>query len=268
MPQQHPQQPMPPQAYPPQYAQQQGYSWPPSPPLHHFSLPASTTSAAAPAAASPGLALARSTSHYAHAPPHHLSPYDRAPLPPPTAQKPLAPYAPQHQSPRLAHVQQPQQQHQSPRLASIQQPRASESPRISHLQAQAAQAVMDPRLGPRNNSNTLPGINAVSSAPSNSHPLTRTPPNRALSVSPPRSSHSEANGVAPLPNKASLSALLLHPTPSSSETSSVNPNGINSANSSPRTGGALSGLPPPVDRPANMSHDVKALQALDRKFCI
>ncbi|TQN69052.1 CAMP-independent regulatory protein pac2 [Colletotrichum shisoi] len=295
--QQHHQQPMPPQAYPPQYAQQQGYSWPPSPvatpPYSHYTtspyppqqhqqppqhqLPPpqapSHPSAQPPHYAHPPPpAHAHSHTHahahaHAHAP-HHLSPYDRAPLPPPTT----TPYAPQRQSPRLAHVQQPQ--HHSPRLASIQQPRAPESPRISHLQAQAAQAaqaVMDPRLGPRNNSNTLPGINAVSSAPSTSHPLTHTPPNRTLSVSPPRSSHSETNGVVPLPNKASLSALLLHPTPSSSEASSANLNGINSinsANSSPRTGGALGGLPPPVDRPANMSHDVKALQALDRKFCI
>ncbi|KXH41591.1 Gti1/Pac2 family protein [Colletotrichum salicis] len=272
MTQQHPQQPMPPQAYPPQYAQQPGYSWPPSPvatpPYSHY-----TTSPYPPQQQPqhqlPPPQVSHSPAqqpHYVHAPPHHhLSPYDRAPLPPPTAQKPLAPYTPQHQSPRLAQIQQPQ--HQSPRLASIQQSRASESPRISHLQAQAAQAVMiDPRLGPRN-PNTLPGINAVSSAPSTSHPITHTPPNRTLSVSPPRSSHSDTNSAAPLPNKASLSALLLHPTPSNSEPSSAN-GGVNSANSSPRTGGALGGLPPPVDRPANMSHDVKALQALDRKFCI
>ncbi|KAK2034839.1 hypothetical protein LX32DRAFT_689090 [Colletotrichum zoysiae] len=282
------QQPMPPQAYPPQYAQQQqGYSWPPSPvatpPYSHY-----TTSPYPPQQQQqqqqhqlPPPQISHSPAqppHYAHAPPpppHHLSPYERAPLPPPTAQKPLAPYASQHQSPRLAHVQQQQQQqHHSPRLASIQQSRASESPRISHLQAQAAQAaqaVMDPRLGPpRNNGgNTLPGINSVSGAgPVNGHPLARTPPNRALSISPPRSSHSEANNSNV--NKASLSALLLHPTPTASEASSIvgHPSGINSANSSPRTAGALAGLPPPVDRPANMSHDVKALQALDRKFCI
>ncbi|KAK1958553.1 Gti1/Pac2 family protein [Colletotrichum sublineola] len=278
--QQQQQPPMPPQAYPPQYAQQQGYSWPPSPvatpPYSHYTTspypPQQQQQLPPPQHQLPPPQVSHSPAqppHYAPAPPHHLSPYERAPLPPPTAQKPLAPYASQHQSPRLAHIQQPQ--HQSPRLASIQQSHASESPRISHLQAQAAQAaqaVMDPRLGPRNNGNTLPGINAVSSAPVNGHPLARTPPNRALSVSPPRSSHSEANGVAPLPNKASLSALLLHPTPSTSEASSMNPNSVNSANSSPRTGGALAGLPPPVDRPANMSHDVKALQALDRKFCI
>ncbi|KAF6839967.1 cAMP-independent regulatory protein pac2 [Colletotrichum musicola] len=287
MAQQHPQQAMPPQAYPPQYAQQQpGYSWPPSPvatppyshghyttspyPPQHQSQPAQHQLPPPPQASLPPA----QAPHYAHAPVphaqappqaphHHLSPYDRSPLPPPTSQKPLPPYA-------------PQQQHQSPRLAQIQAPRASESPRISHLQmqaAQAAQAVMDPRLGGGRNTQgqgPLPGVSAVSGAPSASYPVTHTPPNRTLSVSPPRSTHSDTNGIAPPPpaNKASLSALLLHPTPSSSEASSANPNGVNSANSSPRTAGAIGNLPPLKDRPAAMSHDTKALQMLDRKFCI
>ncbi|KAK0367594.1 Gti1/Pac2 family protein [Colletotrichum limetticola] len=248
MTQQHPQQPMPPQAHRPQYVQQPDYSWPPSPvatpPYSHYTI--------SPHPPQHQLPLPQ-VSHSPAQQPHHiptsphqtLPPYDRAPLPPPTVQKPLAPYAPQHQSPRLA---------------SFQQSRASKSPRISPLQAQAAQAVMiNLRLGPCNPI-TLPGINAVSSAPSTSHPIPHTPPNRTMSVSPPRSSHSDSNSAAPLPNKASLSALLLHPTPSNSEPSS--------ANSFPRTGGAFGGLPPPVDRPANMRHDVKALRALDRKFCI
>ncbi|KAF4930124.1 cAMP-independent regulatory protein pac2 [Colletotrichum viniferum] len=262
MAQQHPQQQMPAQPYPPQYAQQQTGYWPPSPvatpPYSHY-----TTSPYPPQQPPqhhlppPQVSHAPvQAPHYSHAPPppHHLSPYERAPLPPPTAQKQtLPPYAPQHQSPRLAQIQ----------MRST-----SESPRISHLQAQAAQAVMiDPRLGNRGSQGPLPGVNAVSGPPSTSHPITHTPPNRTLSVSPPRSTHSDANRVTPAPaNKASLSALLLHPTPSSSEASSAN--AIGSANSSPRTAGAIAGLPPPMDRPAGMSHDAKALQMLDRKFCI
>uniref|UniRef100_L2FBB5 Camp-independent regulatory protein pac2 n=1 Tax=Colletotrichum fructicola (strain Nara gc5) TaxID=1213859 RepID=L2FBB5_COLFN len=236
MAQQHPQQQMPAQPYPPQYAQQQTGYWPPSPvatpPYSHYNTPPNLLNITC--------LLRRFRTRL-------------APLPPPTAQKQtLPPYAPQHQSPRLAQIQ----------MRST-----SESPRISHLQAQAAQAVMiDPRLGNRGSQGPLPGVNAVSGPPS-SHPITHTPPNRTLSVSPPRSTHSDANGVTPAPaNKASLSALLLHPTPSSSEASSAN--AISSANSSPRTAGAIAGLPPPMDRPAGMSHDAKALQMLDRKFCI
>ncbi|KAI0015773.1 Gti1/Pac2 family-domain-containing protein [Xylariomycetidae sp. FL0641] len=138
---------------------------------------------------------------------------------------------------------------------------SSLSPRAQQLQVQAAQAVMiDPRIATsaRNPQGPAP-------LPAMPSPTARglTPP-RTHSVSPPRTSGSDgANGTS---NKASLSALLLHPTPANSEPNSANP-GSNSAGSSPRamTAGATG---PAAGLDMSRGEDARALRSLDRKFCI
>ncbi|KAI0598392.1 Gti1/Pac2 family-domain-containing protein [Biscogniauxia sp. FL1348] len=171
--------------------------------------------------------------------PKAISPYENDRLPPPTAVS-----RPYHQVPNRA---------------------PSLSPRAQQLQVQAAQAVMiDPRLSTtsaRNPQGPLPAM----------LPTTRglTPP-RTYSVSPPRTSGSDAgssNGNGNNANKASLSALLLHPTPANSEPSSANPASCNSASSSPRalTTGTNG---PPAGSDMFRGEDARALRSLDRKFCI
>ncbi|KAH7146376.1 Gti1/Pac2 family-domain-containing protein [Dactylonectria macrodidyma] len=233
---QHPHHP-----YAPPYGQP-GYAWPPSPvatppygqyaaPYHqsgHHQLPPQVSQIPLPP------------------PPYeHRAPYDqRTTLPPPHA-KPAAVSYPQHPSPHYTHTPLPRQ----------------DSPR-EHLQAAAQSAILDPRLtGNRGQQGPLPALGAVTSGASNSSlAAISTPPNRALSVSPPRSSHS-ADVPTTSGNKASLSALL-HPTPASSETGSNNAATTGSAGSSPRANG-ICGL-----EKGGVSEDARALRMLDRKFCI
>ncbi len=296
-PQQHaPHQP--PQGYPPQYAQQPGYTWPPSP----VATPPYTTPSynQGPYAAAPSYPPSQlppppppppppsqqhqSQSHHQHQqqPSQHYPPqhpyssaphqgsYDRPPLPPlqpPTAgqSKQAAPAPPQAYPP-----------YPSPYLAQPKGPH-HESPRSQHLQVQAREAAMiDPRLAaasaPRNSHGPLPVPHYT--AQSEYAPGSGTPPR--TSVSPPRSSHSEISGANGPPatstssgNKASLSALLHHPTPSSSEPNSANP-GSNSASSSPRTGAG--NVPVTSAQQSRMSfvpsEDKRAIQSLNKKFCI
>ncbi|KAI8623091.1 Gti1/Pac2 family-domain-containing protein [Xylariaceae sp. FL1651] len=128
---------------------------------------------------------------------------------------------------------------------------SSLSPRSQQLQVQAAQAVMiDPRIATsaRNPQGPLPAMGPSSRG--------STPP-RTHSVSPPRTTSSDGfNGSST--NKASLSTILLHPTPTNSEPNSANP-ASSSANSSPRALAAVA---------HERSEDVRAIRSLDRKFCI
>ncbi|KAI1260319.1 Gti1/Pac2 family-domain-containing protein [Xylariaceae sp. FL1019] len=122
------------------------------------------------------------------------------------------------------------------------------SPRSQQLQVQAAQAVLiDPHVATcgRNPHGPLPTFATSGRGP--------TPP-RTHSLSPPRTAGSDGS-MAQSSNKPSLS-LLLHPTPANSEPSSAN---AGSASSSPRALAASA---------HEMSHDVKAIRSLDRKFCI
>ncbi|PKS11196.1 hypothetical protein jhhlp_002957 [Lomentospora prolificans] len=160
--------------------------------------------------------------------PHHSQPSPHTPHYPPTPQM----HAQQQQAP--------------PQFANSRQ---MDSPMTQHLQAAAAQAV----------------LNTGGLAPHST-----TPPTRALSVSPPRSARSDTasaqnsssntsytpSTVSQTPNsasnnKASLSALLLHPLPAAPDSSTAN---------SPRMGGCMDGKP--------MTEDARALRVLDRKFCI
>ncbi|KAF4967550.1 hypothetical protein FSARC_4935 [Fusarium sarcochroum] len=223
------------QPYPPPYGQP-GYGWPPSPiatpPYSHYVAPYPPQHHQLPPHAShPGLPLPQ----YAQAPIYE----QRAPLPLPTKS-----VYPQNPSPHYTH----------PAL-----PRAHDSPREHHLQAAAQTATVDSRASSlsRTHQVALPGLGAVTNGPPGSSlAAISTPPSRAMSVSPPRSSHSDA--PATNSNKASLSALL-HPTPAASESGSAKPG---SAGSSPRATGAC-GL-----EKGGVSEDARALRMLDRKFCI
>ncbi|KAK0713059.1 Gti1/Pac2 family-domain-containing protein [Lasiosphaeria miniovina] len=208
-----------------------------------------------------------------------LPPYPQGQsLPPP-------PHAYAHQQ-QQQQQQQPQQQQQQQQHAALQSPHMSQaarmsplgSPRSQQLQAQAREAVLiDPRLAANSSRNSQGPLPTPRQQPSQNGPLDTTPPPRTQSVSPSsRSSYVEpagTNGSAPVTNKASLSALLLHPTPTNSEPNSANP-GTNSANSSPRA---------PSGAPANGSsataagqqkrmgmgmEDARAIGVLDKKFCI
>ena len=176
-----------------------------------------------------------------HHPQHQIPPPHSgyaAPYPPPSGRLP-PPAALLHQQ-QQSHPQ-PQPHYPSPMTPHHPQPahlpqyaqqpyppRPAESPRVHHLQAAAAQAVT-----------SLPRA---------------TPPPRTLSVSPPRSAHSDAASAsasasyaastpASASSKPSLSALLLHPV---------------EAGASPRGGCSDRG----------MSEDARALRVLDKKFCI
>ncbi|KAL2753187.1 hypothetical protein ACRALDRAFT_1065458 [Sodiomyces alcalophilus JCM 7366] len=251
--QQHPHQGLPPQHYPPQYAQPPpGYQWPPSPVAtppygHHY--------APVPYPQHGQHTLPPPNAHPSHHPPTHPGPpppygshpipYDRPTLPPPGAHpKALAPapYAAQHPP------------NQSPHMSQA-QPEAS--PRVQHLQAQAAQAVMmDTSKG-----NQLPH-----------QPQGPLPPiKQEGSPSSPRNSHAENAGAG---DKTRISALL---QPLSGEfnresgpgSSTIPPivSEPTAGNMSPRTGASLNGVLGPAERPGGSSHDARAIQLLDRKFC-
>ncbi|KAF9769384.1 hypothetical protein IL306_013182 [Fusarium sp. DS 682] len=211
---------------------QPGYGWPPSPvatpPYNHYAAPYphGMPQQLPPHAGHPGLP----PPHYPQVPAYE----QRAPLPPLPA-KPAYPST----SPHYSH----------PTL-----PRAP-SPREHHLQVAAQSAMVNGSS--RTHQVALPGLGAVTNGPPGSSlAAISTPPSRTMSVSPPRSSHSEAPVSSS--NKASLSALL-HPTPAPSESGSVKPS---SASSSPRAAGAC-GL-----EKGGVSEDARALRMLDRKFCI
>ncbi|KAI0458258.1 Gti1/Pac2 family-domain-containing protein [Xylaria acuta] len=124
----------------------------------------------------------------------------------------------------------------------------SRSPRSQQLQVQAAQAVMiNPRMttNARNSQGPLPAMGIPS-------------PPRTKSISPPHTSGSVSSSDVSA-RKASLSSILLHPAPSSSEPNSANPANNNSASSSPRALAAAA---------HEMSADRQALRSLDRKFCL
>ena len=220
--------------YPPHYAQP--YGWPPSPaatpPYHQYSPAPYPGHHALPP---PHMVQGLPTSHY----PYHTSPalssYDRPPhlyshatLPPYHA---LPPTPAQRLSPPGGHTTSPS------------------------LQFTATAAVMDPRPGPasaRLAQGPLPALVPASGAQGcHGHPA-NTPPTRALSQTPPRSSHSE--GPSSIGNKASLSALL-HPLAIKKEEGS--------ANSSPK-----SNTLPPLSEKIDLNQDQKALRMLDRKFCL
>ncbi|KAF5623673.1 cAMP-independent regulatory protein [Fusarium tjaetaba] len=213
---------------------QPGYGWPPSPvatpPYSHYAAPYShgVPQQLPPHPGHPGLPHP----HY-----HHQAPVyeQRAPPLPPLPAKPTYQSTSHYSHPTL--------------------PRAHDSPREHHLQAAAPAAMVN---GPsRTHQVALPGLGAVTNGPPGSSlAAISTPPSRTMSVSPPRSSHSEA--PATTSNKASLSALL-HPTPAPSESGSVKPG---SASSSPRAAGAC-GL-----EKGGVSEDARVLKMLDRKFCL
>ncbi|KAF4981892.1 hypothetical protein FZEAL_2361 [Fusarium zealandicum] len=225
------------QPYPVSYGQP-GYGWPPSPvatppyshyvapypPNGHHQIPPHVTQATLP------------PPQYAQAPIYD----QRTALPPPHSSKPAY------------------QQHPSPHYTHCALPRGHESPREQHLQTAAQNVMVDARTnGPRTHQVPLPSLGAVTNGPPGSSlAAMSTPPSRALSVSPPRSSHSEAPLMSS--SKTSLSALL-HPTPAASEAGSAKPG---SAGSSPRAAGAC-GL-----EKGGVSEDARALRMLDRKFCI
>ncbi|KAI0912715.1 Gti1/Pac2 family-domain-containing protein [Ustulina deusta] len=188
------------------------------------------------------------------------------PWPPSPRQTP--PYSYVKHEPEMAHqAHPPPQSHRAPqlppsapvnhsplyeRLPPAAYQMTDPCPRFQQLQVQAAQAVMiDPRIATsvRNPQGPLPAL-----APSNRHP---SPP-RTNSLSPPQTSSSCSSNSASA-RKASLSSILLHPTPSSSEPNSANPANNNSGSSSPRALAAMA---------HEMSADVKALRSLDRKFCL
>jgi hypothetical protein len=279
----------PPHGYPVQYAQPPGYQWPPSPVAtppyshHHY--------AAVPYAQPPLPPPSQHQyqppppHHYQHQQPHYHQPppphqrHERSPLPPPQAT------AAAHQSRGsvpLTHYAHPSQQRS---VHPSHQPNMgpTDSPRAQHLQAAAREAVLiDPRLsvsGPRDHEQTqLPPINGSHNQQRHSPAPLAVPTARTLSVSPPRSLHSEtANGTNTATsnggssssyNKTSLSSLL-HPTPTNSEPNSANP-GTNSAGSSPRApianGIGANGAAPSGKRP--FGEDARALHVLDKKFCI
>ncbi|KAH6896850.1 Gti1/Pac2 family-domain-containing protein [Thelonectria olida] len=234
--------------YGPQYGQP-GYGWPPSPvatpPYSHYVAPYPP---AGHHHLPPHPSQAPHPHQYAQAPPPPSLYDQRATLPPPHAKPPTFAY-PQHQSPHYTHTPLPNRQG-SPREA---------------LQAAAQSAMVDPRLNPLSNRGSqgpLPALGAVTSGSSStSLAAISTPPPRALSVSPPRSSHSAEALPSTNGNKASLSALL-HPTPANSEPGSANPAANGSASSSPRSSG-ICGL-----EKGGVTEDARALRMLDRKFCI
>ncbi|KAI0870070.1 Gti1/Pac2 family-domain-containing protein [Hypoxylon argillaceum] len=128
--------------------------------------------------------------------------------------------------------------------------RSSRSPRSQHLQVQAAQAVMiDPRVATsvRNPQGPFPSMPPSSRA---------TSPPRTNSLSPIHVSN-PASSTSTSARKASLSSILLHPTPSSSEPNSAHSVGNSSGSSSPRALAAAA---------HDMSADARAIRSLDRKF--
>ncbi|KAF5024017.1 hypothetical protein F66182_3919 [Fusarium sp. NRRL 66182] len=222
------------QPYPP-YSQP-GYGWPPSPiatpPYSHYVAP------------------------YSSSGPHQLPPHpSHAGIPPQHVQAP----AYEQRAPLPPLSKPAYQQNPSPRFTHPSLPRPHDSPRETHLQAAAQSAMVDSWVNgtPRTHQVALPSLGAVTNGPPGSSlAAISTPPSRAMSVSPPRSSHSE--GPITTSSKTSLSALL-HPTPAASESGSVKPG---STSSSPRATGVCG-----LDK-GGVSEDARALSLLDRKFCI
>lgn len=252
------QHPLPPQHYPPQYAQPPpGYQWTPSPvptpPYGHHYTPASY-----PQHSQQGIPAQNAhQSHYPHThpgppPPYgpHPHTYERPTLPPPPGPQPKA-LAPAPASAPHAAQHPP---NQSPRTSQT-QPEAS--PRAQHLQAQAAQAVM---MDSTRGHHQLP--------PPSQGPLPSI--KREGSPSAVQSSQPDSSGTG---NKTSISSLL---QPLSAELKreagaggSIPPMLSEPAvgNISPRTGAPLNGMLGPAERPGGSSHDARAIQLLDRKFC-
>lgn len=226
----------------PQPVQQMHHQYAPHPAKHQYSWPLSPVT-------TPPYSNGHAVTHYSAAPPPHAHPAEHhahpAPPPPPPSAYP-APYPPApasnrlpppamllHQQPHAPPPPPPPQHYPSPMTPHHSQPhtpqyahayaapRPVDSPHMQHLQATATQAVT-----------SLPNT---------------TPPPRALSVSPPRSAHSDAASYAAstsaASSKPSLSALLLHP--------------VGEGGGSPR-GCSDKG----------MTEDARALRVLDRKFCI
>ncbi|CAM1509123.1 Fc.00g028620.m01.CDS01 [Cosmosporella sp. VM-42] len=229
------------QPYPPHYGQA-GYGWPPSPmatpPYNHYVAPYPPNGhhQMPPHMSQPPLP------HPQYSQPPQYDSRPALPLPHPSKPATLPPY--QHPSPHYSHAPLP--------------PRIHDSPREHHLQTAAQTAMVDPRMNPisaRNPQGPLPALGAVTSGPPGSTlAAMSTPPSRALSVSPPRSSHSETKSTV-TENKASLSALL-HPTTNGDS----KPPSNGSASSSPRTQGAT------VKTEGGVSEDARVLRMLDRKF--
>ncbi|KAK4179385.1 putative camp-independent regulatory protein [Triangularia setosa] len=190
-------------------------------------------------------------------PPNHR-PYERAPTLPPLQLSQQRPPPPPPQLPLPAPTpSQPPQHAPYSQPGSVSTPILSPpriaplgSPRSQQLQAKAREAISDPRL-------VANGIQLAPVQPPPIRPIitttTTSPPNRALSVSP--NSDGRSRDPTSASTKASLSALLSHPTPPltnassavSSEPNSAGPSvggGSNSANSSPRTAHGGVQLPP------------------------
>ncbi|KAI0487156.1 Gti1/Pac2 family-domain-containing protein [Xylaria cf. heliscus] len=165
------------------------------------------------------------------------------PLPQSRRAPPLPPSVPTSQSPLYERLP-------PPGTYQIADRHPSRSPRSQQLQVQAAQAVMiNPRIptGGRNSQCPLPAMGIAPSPP------------RTKSISPTHTSSSLSPSEMSA-RKASLSSILLHPTPSSSEPNSATSANNNSASSSPRALAATT--------VHDMSADRQALRSLDRKFCI
>ncbi|KAJ9145353.1 cAMP-independent regulatory protein pac2 [Pleurostoma richardsiae] len=233
--------------------------WPPSPvatpPYSHYNAPSPYGPALPPINGQYALPPTQPPLSHNAAPSHPA--YDRAPLPPPGAVS----QPPRGTPPSMPLYTQPTQL--SPHLSQP-RPLITESPRTQHLQAQAAAVMVDPRLAAtsaRNPQGPLPALGPGALAVSRTTP----PPPRALSQTPPGSSHSNGTAAPGGGNKASLSALL-HPTPIKTEPTGAN-SGVNSAGSSPRQAGMApsSGI---GKRSNPFNEDARALQVLDKKFCI
>lgn len=303
----HHQPPPPHHGYPPQY-QQQGYNWPPSPigtpPYAHGHGHGHYPYSQGPPP----------PSIYAYPPqPHHPYPpgpnpaYERAPLPlppphphhqlsaplPPKTGMPLPQPYPPHPQPYSQSQRHPAQL-PPPRLPP------ADSPHAQHLQAQAREAVqIEPRLAPidlaRNQHSPLPVPGQLAQhqhqqppppsmpplPPTSSNAVTSPAP-RALSVTPPRSAVSDGRSAEQLHSAAStkptLSALLLHPPPSTvgSEPNSANPTSaggsgppppgaVNSAGSSPRGAGQM-GLVGGRAGERLPGEDARAIGVLNKNF--
>ncbi|VBB81843.1 Putative cAMP-independent regulatory protein [Podospora comata] len=201
-----------------------------------------------------------------HSANHHQYERERAPTLPPLQLPQQRPPQPPPQLPLPAPTpSQPPHHAPYPQTGSVSTPILSPpriaplgSPRSRHLQAKAREAISDPRLALNG------GIQLAPVQPPQQHqqpppmrPIitthTASPPNRALSVSP--NSDGRNRDPTSASTKASLSALLSHPTPPltnasstvSSEPNSAGPSvggGSNSANSSPRTAHGGVGRPP------------------------
>jgi Gti1/Pac2 family transcription factor len=241
------------------FVKQAAHAWPlspaPTPPVHPkgwpYILPDSQESPSPQSADPPPQQSYYAPANYAYenvsrAPPH--------------------PSPPQHVGAQYSYQYPPPYgtQHQPARQHEAQQYQATAYMR-SHAMA------VDPRLSSsttRNPHMQLPAAGPPSAPPPPSYRRTNTPPHRGMSISPPRSSHSDSNSAGPSGNKASLSALLLHPASTSSEPNSANPGSANSAGSSPRTGVSADRTLPSLQQDRFNYEDARALSVLNSKFHI